>query len=49
MDKKCSNYGKVKDIKMRCNFCDDGVDLCKECASEHRSWYMVSDDWEFIS
>jgi len=45
---KCAICGEVKPIKMRCNFCEDGWALCKECAEEHRSWCMAKDDWEFL-
>ena len=48
MKEKCSGCDEEKVIKMRCNFCDDGNALCSDCASEHRSWCMTKDDWEFI-
>ena len=48
MKEKCSSCKEEKEIKMRCNFCDDGYAFCEECAEEHRSWCMTKDDWEFI-
>ena len=45
---KCSNCKQEKQIKMKCNFCEDGYALCEECAREHRSWCKTRDDWQFI-
>ena len=47
MIKKCSNCGEEKVIRMKCHFCDNGENLCKDCAEEHKSWCEVKDDWEF--